>query len=152
MPTPLDLAMVRIRVMTLSDYDDIAHLMKTTPGISFRDADSRGATARYLSRNPNLSFVAEVEGRIVGCIMSGHDGRRGYLQHLVVLPNHRGRGIASALVDRCIDELTRLGIHKTHVDVLQSNEVGQSYWKGQGWKLRDDLVRYSLIHGSSSNA
>jgi len=88
--------------MTMADYDAVIELMKATPGVSFRDADSRDATARYLERNPGLSFVAEKGDRLVGCVMCGHDGRRGYLQHLAVLPEHRRQGIASALVERCL--------------------------------------------------
>jgi len=78
--------MLDIRVMTLSDYDAVLQLMRDTPGISLRDADSRDSTERYLQRNPDLSFIAEADGVLCGCIMSGHDGRRGYLQHLLVLP------------------------------------------------------------------
>jgi ribosomal protein S18 acetylase RimI-like enzyme len=89
---------------------------------------------------------------MIGCVMSGHDGRRGYLQHLVVLPSHRLKGVATALVDRCIAELERLGIFKTHVDVLRSNEAGQAYWERQGWKLRDDIRRYSYVRDGSANA
>jgi ribosomal protein S18 acetylase RimI-like enzyme len=82
--------------MSIGDYDSVTAMMKKTDGVTFRDADSREATQRYLLRNPGLSFVALEGEHIVGCIMSGHDGRRGYLQHLVVLPTHRKRGIASA--------------------------------------------------------
>ncbi|MCW2102595.1 UNVERIFIED_ORG: ribosomal protein S18 acetylase RimI-like enzyme [Pseudomonas psychrophila] len=66
-----------IRVMSLDDYDQVIELMKRTPGISLRDADSRAATARYLQRNPDMSFVAEVGGVLAGCVMCGHDGAEG---------------------------------------------------------------------------
>jgi hypothetical protein len=61
-------------------------------------------------------------------------------------------GIATALVERCTAELARQGILKTHVDVLQSNEVGQAYWESQGWKLRNDIRRYSYVRDGSVNA
>ena len=92
--------MFSIRVMTLDDYDAVMEMMRSTPGISLRDADSRESTARYLARNPGMSFVAEAEGVLCGCVMCGHDGRRGYLQHLLVLPEYRRQGIANALVER----------------------------------------------------
>ena len=76
--------MPTLRTMTPADYDAVLALMQNTPGISLRDADSREATERYLVRNPGLSFVAEAEGRLIACVMCGHDGRRGYLQHLLV--------------------------------------------------------------------
>jgi ribosomal protein S18 acetylase RimI-like enzyme len=144
--------MFAIRPMVIADYDTVIDLMSRTPGVSFRDADSREATRRYLDRNPGLSFVAERDGLIVGCIMSGHDGRRGYLQHLVVLPEHRRQGIANALVEHCLAALAVLGIVKSHVDVFKTNALAHTYWESQGWKLRTDIDRYSFIRGGRENA
>ena len=142
-----------LRPMTIADHDAVIELMKRTPGVSFRDADSRESTARYLERNPGLSFVARVgEHQLVGCVMSGHDGRRGYLQHLVVLPEFRRRGIANALVQRCLLELERLGILKCHIDVFKTNALAQAYWERQGWTLRTDIHRYSFVRSGGANA
>ncbi|MDO5653199.1 MAG: GNAT family N-acetyltransferase [Brachymonas sp.] len=146
-----------IRTMTLDDYDAVIALMRATPGIGVRDADSREGLARYLERNPGLSFVA-IDARapdanaIVGCIMSGHDGRRGYLQHLLVLPAYRGQGIARQLVAQCLQGLSQLGIHKSHVDVFRDNAAGQSFWENQGWHLRNDICRYSFVSNGNANA
>lgn len=138
--------------MTISDYDAVIELMQQTPGISFRDADSHESTAHYLERNPGLSFVCEADRQLVGCVMSGHDGRRGYLQHLVVLPAYRRQGIANALVERCLSELEKLGIHKCHIDVFKTNTLASAYWESQGWKLRTDILRYSLVRSGGENA
>ncbi|PBP80426.1 MULTISPECIES: GNAT family N-acetyltransferase [Pseudomonas] len=137
--------MITIRSMTLDDYDAVIELMRSTPGISLRDADSREATARYLERNPGMSFVAEAGDTLCGCVMCGHDGRRGYLQHLIVLPEYRRRGIAHELVERCLECLEALGIYKCHLDVMKSNEAAGRYWQGQGWTLREDIDRYSKV-------
>lgn len=144
--------MFTARPMSLTDYDAVMALMQQTPGVSLRDADSFEATSRYLARNPGLSFVALVDDAIVGCIMSGHDGRRGYLQHLLVSPSHRKQGIAAELVERCLATLASLGIMKSHIDVLKTNVTGQAYWTLQGWLRRDDIERYSFIRGGRSNA
>lgn len=149
---PSTVDQVSIRPMNIGDYDSVTAMMKKTDGVTFRDADSREATQRYLSRNPGLSFVALEGEHIVGCNMSGHDGRRGYLQHLVVLPTHRKRGIVSRLVELCLDELERLGIHKSHIDVLQENHSAHAYWESRGWKLRTDIRRYSFVRSGSDNA
>ena len=141
-----------IRTMTPSDYDAVLALMQDTPGISLRDADSREATERYLARNPGLSFVAEAEGRLIGCVMCGHDGRRGYLQHLLVLPEYRRQGIARALTQRCLAALEQLGIHKCHLDVFKTNTDAVQYWQGQGWTLRTDIDRYSFTRPGHENA
>lgn len=144
--------MYSIRPLSLADYDALIELMRTTPGVTLRDADSREATGRYLERNPGLSFVAEIDAHIVGCLMSGHDGRRGYLQHLVVGAEHRRQGIATALVERCLAALAEVGIHKCHLDVLQTNQSGAAFWEKRGWQLRTDIRRYSFIHSGSANA
>jgi N-acetylglutamate synthase len=144
--------MFRIRTMTIEDYDTVIQLMKGTPGVSFRDADSRESTLRYLERNPGLSFIAEVGGAAVGCLMAGHDGRRGYLQHLVVRAEHRRKGIANALVEQCLLKLEALGIKKSHIDVLKTNSLASTYWESQGWTLRTDINRYSLVRGGTENA
>jgi ribosomal protein S18 acetylase RimI-like enzyme len=144
--------MFSIRAMTLDDYDTVIELMRATPGISLRDADSRESTARYLARNPGMSFVAEIGGVLCGCVMSGHDGRRGYLQHLLVLPEYRRQGIAKALVGRCLTSLEAAGIHKCHLDVFKSNLAAARYWQSQGWQLRSDIDRYSFTRSGNDNA
>ncbi len=140
-----------IRTMMIDDYDSVIGMMKQTPGVTFRDADSRESTAMYLDRNPELSFVAIAEKKLVGCIMSGHDGRRGYLQHLVVHSEFRRHGIANSLVERCLTALEKLGIRKSHIDVLKSNDTGAAYWESQGWKLRTDIHRYSFVQSGGNN-
>lgn len=138
--------------MTASDYDAVRVLLESTAGITRRSADSRESTERYLARNPGMSFVARTGGRVVGCVMCGHDGRRGYLQHLAVEPSFRRRGIGSRLVGRCLDALQTAGIDKTHLDVLAGNQAAQSYWARRGWHKRDDIVRFSFINSDDPNA
>ena len=143
---------MRIVEMTIDHYDAVMTLMRETPGVTVRDADSREATQRYLQRNPTLSFVAEEKETIIGCAMCGHDGRRGYLQHVIVAPAFRGRGIAHQLVTRCLDGLEALGIRKTHIDVFRTNGVANTYWTRRGWKRRDDIYRYSYNRSNNENA
>jgi GNAT superfamily N-acetyltransferase len=90
---------VHIRVMRIGDHNRLLALMTSTPGITVRSADDVEATRRYLERNPGLSQIAECGGRLVGCAMAGHDGRRGYLQHVIVTPRHRRRGLGRELVE-----------------------------------------------------
>lgn len=146
MPPP-----VTITELTLARYDEVLALMRRTPGIAVREADAPEQVARYLARNPGLSFMAESEGRIVGCAFCGHDGRRGYLQHVIVEPAFRHRGIAQALVTRCLDGLAALGIFKTHLDVFADNHAAADYWAKRGWVRRDDLRRYSFVSRAAPN-
>lgn len=143
--------MFTLRVMTLDDYDSVIDFLRVTPGVTFRDADSRESTARYLERNPGLSFIAEDGTVLCGCIMSGHDGRRGYLQHLVVSPEYRRQGIANALVERCLSTLEEHGILKCHLDVIKTNTTAADYWNSQGWQLRTDIDRHSFSRLGGGN-
>jgi ribosomal protein S18 acetylase RimI-like enzyme len=143
---------MQIRAMTLADYDAVIALMQATPGITVRDADSREATEAYLARNPGCSFVADINDQVCGCIMAGHDGRRGYLQHLIVLAAHRRQGIATALVNASLTRLAQDGIHKFHVDVIVENDTAARYWERLGWHRRDDIHRYSFISPGNENA
>src|SRR5690606_29848318 len=117
-----------------------------------RDADSREGIARYLARNPGLSFVAVQHGRIVGTVMAGHDGKRGYLQHLLVLEALRNRGIGRALVSRSLEGLKRDGILKSHLMILVDNQPGRSFWSRLGWQQRDDVHLFSYINAEQDNA
>ncbi len=137
---------------TVAHYDAVLALWERTAGICVREADSREAIARYLARNPGLSFIAEIDGLLVGSALSGHDGRRGYLQHVAVDERFRGRGIARALVSRCLDALAREGIDKVHLEVLANNESGNRYWERRGWTRRHDTHRYSLTLSNRENA
>ena len=137
---------------TIDRYEDVMNLMAEIPGVSIRSADSLDATQRYLARNPGLSFLALREGKVIGCAMCGHDGRRGYLQHVVVAVPYRRQGIGNALVERCLRELARLGIAKAHLDVFVTNDEANRYWTNRGWQKREDIHRYSLIRGTDDNA
>jgi ribosomal protein S18 acetylase RimI-like enzyme len=142
-----------IAAFSLDHYDEVLALWQDTPGICVRDADSHAATARYLARNPGCSFVAlSDEARLIGSALSGHDGRPGYLQHIVVDPAFRHRGIAHALITRCLDALAAEGIAKMHIDVLTDNNLASAYWLRRGWKRRDNTYRYCLTYSGSENA
>lgn len=143
---------IGFRAMRIDDHDRLLALMRRTPGIRVRTADGREPTRRYLDRNPGLSFVAERGDELVGCAMSGHDGRRGYLQHVIVAVGYRRHGIGRELVGRCVAALSREGIEKLHLDVMMSNTEAMPFWERLGWSRRDDLVRYSLITSGDANA
>jgi len=134
---------VQYREMMISDYEDIISLWQKSDGVKLRDADSKSGIERYLRRNPALSFVCEHEGEIVGTIMSGHDGKRGYVQHLAVALSVKERGIGSELIRICLNSLKSEGILKSHIHVLANNELAQSYWVNRGWQERTDLKVYS---------
>jgi len=140
------------RTLTISDHRNISDLWSTSEGVVIRTSDSEESVARYLLRNQNLSFVAENDGDIIGSILAGHDGKRGYIQHPIVSPDHRCGGIGSHLVSLCIGALSELGIVKSHIHVLVSNKEARTFWEKQGWNYRDDIVVYSYLNTTDKNA
>lgn len=139
---------VQIRVMTSDDYDKVYDLWIHTPGMGLNATDdSKEGIEKYLKRNPTTSFVAEVDGKLVGVIMAGHDGRRGYIHHTAVLPEYRKQGIASRLVERVLFALDMEGVKKVALVAFSKNEIGNDFWEKRGFVAREDLVyRNKNIH------
>lgn len=132
---------MQIRLMTPADYDALYRLWSMTPGMGLNDVDdSREGIARYLVRNPHTCFVAEQGGKIIGAIMSGHDGRRGLIHHTVVAEDEQHRGTGTALVQAALEALREEGISKVLLVVFSRNEKGNAFWEKQGFTARTDLV------------
>jgi ribosomal protein S18 acetylase RimI-like enzyme len=131
------------REMTIDDYEASYSLWKETDGMVLSDADSKPAIAGYLERNPGCSFVCEEGGRIIGTILCGHDGRRGYIYHAAVLPERRGHGIGKRLVDLSLAMLQAVNIMKCHLFVVADNEIGSQFWNHTGWVKRDGIIIFS---------
>ena len=130
--------MVKIRVMTITDFDGICEVWKNHEGTNPVD-DSAEGFAKYIRRNPTTSFVAEDNGKIVGTILAGHDGRRGLFHHVSVLPEYQKQGIGKMLVDNAMDALEKEGITKVLLVVFKDNDNGNAFWEHIGFTKRDDL-------------
>jgi len=134
---------MKIEPMQAQDYDAVMALWKGTEGVGLSDADSRESIVSFLQRNPGLSFVLRDTDRVVGAIMAGHDGRRGYLYHLSVLEEYRREGWGKRLVDTCIAGLSREGIQKCHLFVLKDNSGAGEFWRASGWTEREEIRIFS---------
>lgn len=135
---------VQLVPMTMEHYPAVFALWQQTPGVVLRQTDSAASIARYLTRNPGLSVVAMVGDEIIGSIMAGHDGRRGFLQHAVVVPAWRDKGIARSMQNWCLEKLTAEQVMWVHLDVTLENTSGQSFWRKHGWEPRAELLRLSI--------
>lgn len=137
-----------IRIMSISDYEKVYDLWLHTAGMGLNKTDdSREGIEKYLLRNPNTCFVAEKDGEIIGVIMSGHDGRRGFIHHTTVKAEYRGQGIGKKLVDSALKALEGEGIHKVALVAFETNVSGNAFWEHVGFTGRDDLVyRNKNIH------
>ena len=131
-------------LFTLADYDEVYSLWQSTEGIGLSSADTLERIALYLERNPGLSFVAKTHGEVIGAVLCGTDGRRGYLHHLAVRTDWRGKGVGGNLVKRCLTGLLQAGIDRCHLFVYKENEAGRAFWVHQGWRERLDLMIASI--------
>ena len=131
-----------IRQVTIADYDAIYELWDSTEQ-SRRSLnpvdDSREGIDRYLKRNPNTCFAAVKDDKIIGVILTGHDGRRAIIHHMCVHPDYRRLGIAAHLVSLAEDALKKEGIQKLFCLVFKDNEVANAFWEQQGYSLRTNL-------------
>ena len=130
----------QISEMTAADYDDAYALWQRCPGIGLSDADSRCAIERFLERNRGLCFIARMGEQLVGTVLCGSDGRRGYLYHLAVDTSARRQGVGQALVESSLAALKAAGIQKCHIMVFSDNELGLAFWQASGWKKRGDIA------------
>ena len=127
--------------MDISDYEQVYKLWLSCAGMGLNNLDdSKEGIQKFLSRNPDTCFVAQDDRKIVGVIIAGNDGRRGYIYHTAVHPQHRHKGIASKLVNEAMEALRSLGINKTALVVFSKNTDGNAFWEKNGFTSRQDLV------------
>ena len=127
--------------MQLDDYNSVYALWLKCPGMGLNNLDdSQEGIARYLARNPDTCFVAVEQSYIVGAILTGHDGRRGYISHTAVSPAYQRQGIGKRLVDAALNALKAQGINKVNLVVFAHNENGNTFWEKMGFTKRPDLI------------
>jgi len=134
---------ILIEDFEIGHYDEAIALWKRTPGMGLSSADERAAIAAFLDRNPGMSFIAREGGALVGTVLCGSDGRRGYIYHLAVDPAYRRGGLGGKLAARALAALAAAGIRKCHLFVMADNGTGSAFWASTGWTRRDDLVAFS---------
>lgn len=139
---------VIIRPMTIADRPAAIALWRASEGVGVNECDEPAPLAAYLARNPGMSFVASAGSALVGAVLGGTDGRRGYLHHLAVAVDHRGRGLGRELAQRSLAALAAAGIVRCHLFVYADNTAGQAFWVRGGWSLRTDLVIMSRLTAS----
>lgn len=136
---------MKIRIMTTDDYEDVYTLWLSCKGMGLNNLDdSKDGINKFLQRNPETCFVAESDNKILGVIIVGNDGRRGYIYHTAVHPDYRHNGIATKLVNKAVSALKNIGINKTALVVFERNTAGNAFWEKIGFTVRDDLVYRNL--------
>ena len=137
---------VTIREMTMEDFEEVHGLWMQIHGFGIRSMDdSKEGVERFIRRNPNTSMVAESEGKIIGAILCGHDGRRGCLYHVCVHKDYRMRGIGKAMVVYAMNALKAENISKVSLIAFTRNDIGNMFWRTIGWTKREDLNYYDFV-------
>ena len=135
-----------VRTMTIDDYDEVYALWMSIHGFGIRTMDdSREGIGRFLKRNPTTSAVDIEDGKIVGAILCGHDGRRACLYHVCVSEKYRMHGIGKKMVKFCCEKLMEEQINKVCLNAFVTNEVGNRFWQKMGWTLRSDMNYYDFV-------
>ena len=145
---------MRFRVMTIDDVPRALDLWRSCEGVGvgLSDGDTPAGLAAFLERNRDTSWVAVSEDRLVGTVLAGHDGRRGFLYHLAVHAEFRRRELARSLVRHALGSLRSAGILKCHAMVFRTNQEGQEFWRRMGWPRREDIDIYSLVMVDSAES
>ena len=129
------------RIMQAGDCDALHEVWKSTgqetKGVTVDDTYE--GLEKYLTRNPATSFVAVDNGKIIGCIMAGHDGRRGFFHHVSVMKEYQGKGVGKELVAHAMDALRAEGIRKVALVAFTDNDTGNGFWEKMGFTVREDL-------------
>ncbi len=134
-----------IRAMTLNDYEKVHDLWMKIKGFAIRSIDdSKEGVERFLNRNSGISVVAEEDGKIIGAILCGHDGRRGCMYHVCVDPDYRLKGIGKSMVVFAMEALKKEKINKVSLIAFTKNDIGNAFWKEIGWTKREDLNYYDF--------
>lgn len=137
---------ILVREMTLADYDGVYRLWMSIQGFGIRSIDdSREGVARFLKRNPTTSVVAEQNGRIVGSILCGHDGRTGFFYHVCVAKDYRQHGVGHRMAHFAMRALQAEGVNKVSLIAFKSNDVGNAFWRNVGWTERTDVNYYDFV-------
>ena len=135
-----------LRTMKCEDYDQLYALWTRIKGFGIRSIDdTRANVERFLRRNPATSVVAVADGKVVGGILCGHDGRQASFYHVCVDPDYRRQGIGKRMVVFAMEALRQEEINKISLVAYKRNDIGNVFWNTIGWTRQVDMHYYYFI-------
>lgn len=135
---------MKIRTMNSRDHGELVRLWSSFPGNAITGADSPKEFEAFLAKNGSFCFTACEDDEVVGSVMAGSDGRRGYVYHLAVRADHQRKGFGGALMRRVEDALLKSGLEKIHLFIFSDNPAIAFYEKS-GWHVRNDITVMSRV-------
>ena len=135
---------MRIEKYSKKSYNEVIELWKKA-GISVSSSDTKEELEKMYNRNPQLFLLGKIKEKVVGVVMGGFDGRRGYIHHLAIDPEYQKKGYGRLMVDNLIKKFRKWGVHKVHLFIEKNNKKVIKFYQNLGWKIRDDLIMMSFI-------
>lgn len=135
---------LNIELARETDIPYMLKLWRDSPGVGLGAGDDETSLARFIERNPSTCLLIKSRESIIGTVLGGFDGRRGYIYHLVVHSNFRRRGYGGKLLREVVRSLEGLNAGKIHLFVLKSNPEAMAFYENQGWIKRNDIGVFSL--------
>ena len=139
---------MKIEEFSMESYDDVIIIWRKS-GISVGSTDTKEEIKKMLERNPQLFLVGKVDQKIIGVVMGGFDGRRGYVHHLAVDPDYQKKGYGKMMMDELIARFRKMGVHKIHLFIEKYNKDVVEFYRNLGWEIRDDLIMMSYVPDES---
>ncbi|MBY9003227.1 MAG: GNAT family N-acetyltransferase [Candidatus Lokiarchaeota archaeon] len=128
----------------MESYETVINIWRKS-GISIGSSDTKEELERMLQRNPTLFLIGKINKRIIGVVMGGSDGRRGYIHHLAIDPDYQRRGYGKMILDRLIEKFRQMGVHKVHLFIEKYNIDVVKFYQNLGWEIREDLIMMSHV-------
>jgi len=125
-------------------YNDIISIWRKA-GVSVGSTDTKDEIKRILDKNPQLFLVGKIDQKIIGVVIGGFDGRRGYVHHLAVDPDYQKMGYGKIIMDELIARFRKMGVHKVHLFIEKYNKEVVNFYLNLGWEIRDDLIMMSYV-------
>ena len=135
---------MKIREFHIDDYDAIINLW-TESSLPFKPngRDQKHKIKRELNVKTSIFLIAEIENKIVGSVFGTHDGRKGWINRLAILPDYRGQGIAKKLVFEVEERLSKIGIEIIACLVENYNDKSMEFFKTIGYIKHNDIIYFS---------
>lgn len=135
---------IDLRLIQDHDYPKLIQLWKSAGCIEVRQTETPAMLVNFLKRNSGCNYAAYAENQLVGAVLAGHDGWRGYLYHMAIHPDYRQQGLGTKIVNAAVEAIQRSGITHIHCLVKRDNIIAQQFWEKCGFDARDELLDFTL--------